>query len=161
MRTFARAALAVALATCAGCIAVADEDRQPPPAPEPTAAPAGAALDARLAVERPEPIPTGRNPFRFGPTGDATAARATPAPLPPPDGLPELPLPIVRPPLKLLGIVTLADGARVAVLRVGADLVLAREGEAAGNRFRVFRVAESAVELTDAVGERPIRLELP
>ena len=159
MRTFALAAIAAALAVCTACGAAADADRQPPPGPRP-ATPEGAALEARLAVERPELVPSGRNPFRFGPA-TAAAARAARGPLPPPDGLPELPLPIVTPPLKLLGIATLADGARVAVLRVGADLVLAREGETVGNRFRVGRVADTAVELTDAVGERLVRLDLP
>ena len=161
MRALVLAAIAAAFATCSGCSAAADADRQPPPRPRPAAPPAGAGLEARLAVERPEPAASGRNPFRFGSTAVAGTGRAAPAPLPPPDGLPELPLPIVTPPLKLLGIATLADGARVAVMRVGADLVLAREGETVGNRFRVGRVADTAVELTDTLGDRPVRLVLP
>jgi hypothetical protein len=162
VRTFALAAIAAALAACSACSAAADADRQPPPGPQPVVTPAGASLEARLTVERPAPAPSGRNPFRFGhAAAAAAAARGAQVRLPPPDGLPELPLPIVTPPLKLLGIAKLTDGARVAVLRVGADLVFAREGETVGNRFRVGRVADSAVELTDAVGDRLVRLDLP
>jgi hypothetical protein len=72
-----------------------------------------------------------------------------------------LPLPIAAPPLKLLGIATLADGARVAMLRVGADLVLAREGETVAGRYLVKAVSDDGVDLTDAIGERPVRLDLP
>jgi hypothetical protein len=89
------------------------------------------------------------------------ARMANQPPLPPPDGLPMLPLPLATPPLRLLGFVTLTDGARVAVLTVGGDLVMARVGEVIARRFRVVEIGEQAVELTDAVGERPVRLSLP
>ena len=161
MRTIALATIAAALATSSACSAAADADRQPPPRPQPEETRSGAALEARLTAERPEPVHSGRNPFRFDAAAAAAGRPAAQAPLPPPDGLPELPLPIVTPPLKLLGIVTETDGTRVAVLRVGADLVLARQGETVGHRFRVGRVADTAVELTDAVGDRLVRLDLP
>jgi hypothetical protein len=82
-------------------------------------------------------------------------------PLPPPDGLPEVPLPIAAPPLRLLGIATRADGSRVAVMLVGGDLVLARQGERLASRYTVEAIGDESVELTDAVGERPMRLDLP
>jgi hypothetical protein len=81
--------------------------------------------------------------------------------LPPPEGLPELPLPLASPALKLIGVATLADGARVAMLRVGADLVLAREGETIAGRYLVKAVEDESVDLTDAIGDRPVRLDLP
>jgi hypothetical protein len=72
-----------------------------------------------------------------------------------------LPLPLAQPPLRLLGLVTLKDGAKVAVLSIGGDLVMARTGELLAGRFSVGPIGEDAVELTDSVGERRIRLALP
>ena len=121
----------------------------------------------RLDVARSEPIAaatSGRNPFKFGGARQAGGASARPAdqpPLPPPDGLPMLPLPLATPPLRLLGFVTMADGARVAVVTVGGDLVMARVGEVLARRFRVVEIGAETVALTDAVGERPVRLSLP
>jgi hypothetical protein len=145
-------------ASAAACDAVADRPaaRNPPPGP----APAAESLDQRLnAGERPAPVPSSRNPFRFG-AGEAGRPRAG-RPLPPPEGLPELPLPIAAPPLRLLGIVTRDDGSRVAVVMVGGDLVLAGQGERLANRYTVASIGAESVELTDAVGERPMRLVLP
>jgi hypothetical protein len=117
------------------------------------------AIDAQAAFSPPT-----RNPFRFGGSRQAEGAgqsRSARAPLPPPDGLPVLPLPLAQPPLRLLGLITLTDGTRVAVVSVGTDLVMARVGEVLAGRFRVDRIGEEAVDLTDAVGERPMRLALP
>ena len=83
------------------------------------------------------------------------------APLPPPDGLPELPLPLAQPPLRLLGLVTFADGGKVAVISVGGDLLMARVGEVVASRFRVQGIDQDGVDLVDAVGDRPVRLALP
>jgi hypothetical protein len=108
--------------------------------------------------------PPARNPFRFpgsGQTDGVGAGRSARAPLPPPEGLPVLPLPLAQPPLRLLGFVTLTDGTKVAVLSVGSDLVMARVGEVVAARFRVVSIVDDAVDLTDAVGERPMRLALP
>jgi hypothetical protein len=113
-------------------------------------------------TEATEPTMPRRNPFMFGTRHATDRARMTAqAPLPPPDGLPMLPLPLATPPLRLLGFVTLTDGARVAVLTVGSDLVMARVGEVVARRFRVVEIGEQTVALTDAVGERPVRLSLP
>ena len=108
-------------------------------------------------------LPPTRNPFRFAGSGqvEAGSGRSARTPLPPPDGLPVLPLPLAQPPLRLLGFVTLTDGTKVAVLSIGSDLVMARVGEVLAGRFRVAQIGEDAVELTDAVGDRPIRLALP
>ena len=108
--------------------------------------------------------PPTRNPFRFagsGQAGGTSSGRSARAPLPPPDGLPVLPLPLAQPPLRLLGFVTLTDGTKVAVLSIGSDLVMARVGDVLAGRFRLAQIGDDAVELTDAVGDRPIRLALP
>ncbi len=111
----------------------------------------------------PVALAAGRNPFRFGPKGtigNRGSGSALP-PLPPPDGLPELPLPIARPALRLLGLVTTEDGQTVAVINMGSDLVLVRKGEQFGRRFSLTSIADDAVELSDAIGNQPIRLTLP
>jgi hypothetical protein len=104
-----------------------------------------------------------RNLFRFGHAvgGSAAATRRALPPLPPAEGLPLLPLPLAQPPLRLLGVVTLTNGTRMAVISVGSDLILAQAGEVLAGRFRVGRIGEDAVELNDAVGDRLVRLALP
>jgi hypothetical protein len=145
-------------AAAAGCDAAAN--RPAPRTPVPATAPATDTFDGRLAVrERPVPVSSNRNPFRFG--ASVGGGRAGGRPLPPPEGLPELPLPIAAPPLRLLGIATHSDASRVAVMMVGGDLVLAREGERLASRYTVTAIGDESVELTDAVGERPVRLDLP
>jgi hypothetical protein len=153
-----RALLAVLVgAAAAGCDAVADR----PAARTSSTAPAPAeTFDQRLTSrEQPAPLSSNRNPFRF--SAAQPAGRPAVRPLPPPDGLPELPLPIAAPPLRLLGIATQTDGSRVAVMLIGGDLVLARQGERLASRYTVTAIGDESVELTDAVGERPLRLDLP
>lgn len=112
---------------------------------------------------RPAMTAAVRNPFRFGTAVNSPAAvsRRAVSPLPPPEGLPLLPLPLAQPPLRLLGLVKLTNGTKVAVISVGSDLILAQSGDLLAGRFRVGRVGEDLVELTDAVGDRHIRLALP
>ena len=154
-----RALLAVLVgAATAGCDAVPErpDSRARSTAPPPPAE----AFDERLASrEQPPPVSSNRNPFRFG-VGDE-ARRPAVRPLPPPDGLPEVPLPLAAPPLRLLGVATRTDGSRVAVMLVGGDLVLARQGERLASRYTVAAIGDESVELTDAVGERLMRLDLP
>lgn len=158
--------LVVAIAMTAG---VACQGRGPAPVAAPVAAAAPAASE-ELPTERLRRGMSGpgaateaaRNPFRFG--GGPPARRPGAGPLPPlpaADELPELPLPLAAPPLTLLGVATETGGARVAMLRVGGDLVLARPGEVLAARYRVVAVGEEAVDLVDAVGDRPLRLVLP
>lgn len=97
----------------------------------------------------------------FGAVGSGGRRTDREAPLPPPDGLPVLPLPLPQPALRLRGVITLGDGSRIAAITVGNDLVLARQGEVLAGRFRVGPISDQAVDLTDAVGDRPIRLALP
>ena len=108
-------------------------------------------------------VEVGRNPFRFsakGTTGSTGSARSLP-PLPPPEGLPELPLPIARPALRLLGLVTTEDGQKVAVINMGSDLLLVKQGEQFGRRFSLTSIADDGVEVSDAIGNQQIRLTLP
>lgn len=117
-----------------------------------------------LGDARRAPVASGRNPFSFGRAGDGDGSRTTRpslAPLPPPDGLPVLPLPLAQPSLRLLGLVSFADGSKVAVIAVGSDLQMVRVGEVLANRFSVSAIDKDAVDLVDAVGDRPVRLSLP
>ena len=162
MRRLWLAAVAMAIGTACQ-EAPAGRPARPATAPRPPA-PADA-LEVRRLRATAAPVPAAeRNPFRFGDGGgggrDSGGDIAGP-PLPPPDGLPELPLPLAQPPLRLLGIATEAGGVRIAMIRVGADLALAREGEMLVNRYRVEQVTEDAVTLIDAVGGLPVRLALP
>jgi hypothetical protein len=66
--------------------------------------------------------------------------------------------------LKLIGIAE--DGAggalvRTAILSGLGDLVLAKEGEAVGSRYRVSRITSDSVELTDSSDLTTLRLGLP
>jgi hypothetical protein len=153
----------VVVAALVGVSAAACEagaDRPAPRNPPTASAPAAESLDQRLnAGDRPAPVASSRNPFRFA-VREAARPRAE-RPLPPAEGLPELPLPIATPPLRLLGIATRSDGSRVAVMLVGGDLVLARQGERLASRYTVSSIGDESVELTDALGERPMRLDLP
>jgi hypothetical protein len=70
--------------------------------------------------------------------------------------LPELPLHLPDSNVRLLGIVggDTADAGRTAILSVGGDLVLARNGETVAGRYRVVSVGEESVDLIDAVGNQ-------
>ena len=118
-------------------------------------------LQMPRARDVPPPARHPRNPFRFGARSVSGTPTHAAQPLPPADGLPLLPLPLAQPPLRLLGVVTLTGGTKLAVISVGSDVLLVRTGETLVSRFRVGQIGEDAVELTDAVGERPMRLALP
>jgi hypothetical protein len=145
---------------CGDRPAVTPRPRETPPA-EAASGPALLPYD-QGAAEQPSRAATPRNPFRFARRRAAARAEDAGPPLPPADGLPELPLPLAQPPLRLLGVVTTDKGQRIAVISVGADLVLARSGEQVAGRFAVTAIGEESVELTDALVEATvIRLELP
>ena len=143
-----------------GCRA---EPRQPEPPQRavPVRKPAteGAPVVERLhAWPKPPgsgPTPRQRNPFVFNVDTDAQATAA--APTLSTEALPELPLPLAQSNVRLLGIAggDTVDGGRTAILTVGGDLVLAREGETIAGRYRVVSVGEESVDLIDAVGNQP------
>ncbi len=158
-----RAALGVWLlaATACGEPRAASGPPLAKPAPGRAAAESPIGRLERGLAARPDPAGSPRNPFRFGGSDARGSGRSALPPLPPADSLPELPLPLAQPSLRLLGVSTLDDGTRVASILVGRDLVLAREGETLADRFRIGLVTDDAVEVIDAVGDRPMRLSLP
>jgi Tfp pilus assembly protein PilP len=106
------------------------------------------------------PPTRGRNPFAFGSSVPGQPGAGAPS-MPDASTLPEAPLPLPEPDLKLLGIAADAKTGRTAVISAAGDLVLAKEGETIAERYRVTRVGEDAVDLVDAVGNRPLQLKLP
>jgi len=168
MLSVTRAVLAVAIVSMGCGPSPVGRGASPPASARQTSASHAPIEEPVLRLTRPAPPPidvaSGRNPFRFAEKpaerNGFAATRKLP-PLPPPDGLPELPLPIVRPPLRLLGIVTTADGQRVAVIAIGSDLTLVRKGERFGGRFSVTSISDEAVDVSDAVANQPVRLALP
>jgi hypothetical protein len=116
----------------------------------------------RPTARRPGPPPIrGRNPFTFG-SAAAEAPTSSLPPLPPPEGLPELPLPLPQPAVRLLGITTGREQppVRTAVLSVAGELVLAKVGDAVAGRYRVESIGDDAVELLDPSVQDRLRLPL-
>jgi len=152
-------------AALGGCVAEpgAPPIRRDVAASRATPARAGAVEPIR-SVERQVAAPPvhGRDPFAFGMTQAVRLDPKTLPPLPPPDGLPELPLPVVGPPVRLIGIITSREqpSVRTAVLSVGADLVLARVGDAVAVRYKVEAISDDGVSLVDAAAEEHVRLPL-
>ena len=68
-------------------------------------------------------------------------------------------MPLSGPPVRLLGIAE-DKATRTAVLSVGGDLVLAKEGDQVAGHFQVVRITQDSVELSDSAGSSPIRLAL-
>jgi hypothetical protein len=122
------------------------------------AAPVVERLHTWAQPRTPGPTPRQRNPFVFG--GATDAQRTAVAPGLSAEALPELPLPLPDSNVRLLGIAggETANAGRTAVLSVGDDLVLAREGETIAGRFRVVSVGEESVDLIDTVGNQPRHL---
>jgi hypothetical protein len=156
-------------AALAGCV--------PEPAPPPVRRDVAAshstparpgAVEPIRAVERQVVAPPvhGRDPFAFGMTQPVRLDPKALPPLPPPDGLPELPLPMVGPmvgpPIRLIGIITSRERppVRIAALSVGADLVLAHVGDAVAIRYKVEAISDDGVSLVDAAAEEHVRLPL-
>jgi hypothetical protein len=155
-------AMGVALA---GCVA----DPAPPPvkrdvvASRSTPAPLSAVESIRSVERRVVAPPVhGRDPFAFGMTPALRIDPKTLPPLPPPDGLPELAMPVVGPQVRLLGIITGRETppVRTAVLSVGAELVLAHVGDAVAARYKVEEISDDGVSLVDAAAEEHVRLPL-
>jgi hypothetical protein len=113
---------------------------------------------------RPEPAPRGpiRNPFRF---------RTAPIPAAPPPvavspGMPALENQVPRPSLTLAGIAEDPgpEGTlRTAIISGSGQLFLAKQGETVADRgitYRVERIVEDSVELTDLRDGTTLRLTL-
>jgi hypothetical protein len=50
---------------------------------------------------------------------------------------------------------------RTAILSMGGELLLVKEGEQVGGRYRLATIDADAVELEDAVESRTVRIVLP
>lgn len=150
--------LVSATAACSPDVGPETTVRRPVPGQPVAEAPVVTTLDASA---RTDPAPAiQRNPFQFERGSAGGDAPSDPRDLPPAEMLPELPLPIPQPPLRLLGVAT-EDNVRVAILSVGGDLVFARVGDRLANRFEVAGISADAVDLIDDIGQQPMRLALP
>ena len=157
--------LAVAMGVAlAGCVA----EPAPPPirrdVARPRSSPERAGVEPIRPIDRQHVVPPvhGRDPFAFGMTQALRIDPKTLPPLPPPEGLPELAMPVVGPQVRLLGIITGRETppVRTAVLSVGAELVLAHVGDAVAVRYKVDEISDDGVSLVDAAAEEHLRLPL-
>ncbi|HEX2309220.1 MAG TPA: hypothetical protein VHH91_00765 [Vicinamibacterales bacterium] len=136
-----------------------------PPAGTPTIV-APIALEA-LRAAPPDPIGSGRNPFRFqqhsapteegggggGPVREPAEPMAQ-APPPPPPGPPPIPL-------RFIGIVDeTRRHLKLAVLSDGRNVFYGREGDIIEGRYRIVRIGLESIEMThvDGRGQQTIRL---
>ncbi len=121
---------------------------------------------AALTASREGPGGAARNPFRFQPKVVAPAPRPLVTPQPvsetprfpaPPPGPPPVP-PI---PLKLIGVLERADGAKWAVLSDGKSGPLyGKDGDIVDGRYLIVKIGTESIEMTyaDGRGRQVIRL---
>ena len=112
---------------------------------------------AALGQEQPEPVDTGRDPFRFGAApgaprpGGTPATGAVPVLGPAAPGLPAGPIEPPGPPpivLKFIGFAKQGTAGRLyAVLRDDRGIYYGAEGDVVEGRYRILRVTTDAVEI--------------
>jgi hypothetical protein len=110
-----------------------------------------------------EPPARTRNPFTFGTEQPASGHAGPLPPLPPPEGLPELPLPLpATPAIRLIGLAAGRESppVRMAILNVNDDLVLAHVGDTILGRFLLVRISDDAVELHDTASGESLTIAL-
>jgi hypothetical protein len=143
----------------------------PAPAPERTRV-RPLMLLSRPEVEPLKPIhsrpskPPGRtrNPFTFGTEQPMERHTGPLPPLPPPEGLPELPLPLpAAPAIRLIGLAAGRETppVRMAILNVNDDLVLAHVGDTILGRYTLVGIGDEAVELRDSASNETFTVALP
>jgi len=143
----------------------------PAPAPQRTSA-RPLMLLSRPEVEPLKPIhsrpsePPGRtrNPFTFGSEQPIERHTGPLPPLPPPEGLPELPLPLpAAPAIRLIGLAAGPETppVRMAILNVNDDLVLAHVGDTILERYTLVRIGDDVVELRDSASNETFTVALP
>jgi hypothetical protein len=121
-----------------------------------------------LAAARPEPVTSGRNPFRVEAARPAPRSPApdvdrpiTFSPAPAANTSATGP-PSVRPiPLKFIGLVNRsADQLRIAILSDGRFVHYGRAGDIVDGRYRIVRIGEESIELehVDGRGRQTLRL---
>jgi hypothetical protein len=119
-----------------------------------------------LQAERPQPDDSvTRNLFRFGrppaPPPREAPPPSTAAPPPPPPRPTAPPAPTVPPiPLRFIGVMTLANGTRIASLKDDRDVYFGAEGAEILGRYKILRVGEDSIEVAylDGRGRQTIRL---
>lgn len=114
-----------------------------------------------------EQVSGARNPFAFG------VPPAPPRPPAPPPAPPRAPVETPRPtapttptrppvPVKFLGFaeVVAGDAGKVVSLKVGDEVVMAREGDLVDGRYRLVKIGLESIEMTyaDGQGRTTIRL---
>jgi hypothetical protein len=155
---------ATAIVALGACRAEVSSVRSAAPAPaQPQQRPAAAVERVRdwTLPKRPAPTTRNRNPFKFGNAVSGASSDAPVAPGVSPDALPELPLPLPASDLRLIGIAGADDDhGFTAIVTVGNELVLAREGDTITDRYRVIRVGEDSLDVIDAVGNQPRHLSI-
>jgi hypothetical protein len=122
-------------------------------------------LDA-LDSERPGPVSTHRDLFRFKAKAPAAVQRPGPSPLGPGGGAapptgPPGPPPLPAIPYKFTGLVEGRSAKKIAVLSDGRGMpVHGREGDIIDGRFRIVRIGVESVEMEylDGRGRQTIRL---
>jgi hypothetical protein len=127
----------------------------------------GVELDA-LHTERPEPVESRRNPFRFSQrTSPASSSQSSQpagsvhqiAPPPLPSG-PVEPLPPPRIPLKFIGLMESGKAGKYAILSDGRGLpIYGKEGQVIEGRYRILRIGVESIDLAylDGRGRQTIR----
>lgn len=167
IRPILLSALAAGVTAAAGCAGDSSPDAVPPRTAPTETAPSPSPIErlSSMHARVPAPADTRRNPFEFGANNargrSGAGSRAGEAGDPP-----ELPMPLPRPQIRLLGIAT-DEGdekepfKRTAVLDVGGELVLASPGTVLAGRFRLVEVGEREVEIVDEVDKSVERLPLP
>jgi len=119
-------------------------------------------LHDRLSVVLAPP-PVMRNPFQFSrrapaPAATVHVAREPEAPPPPAVAV------SAPPPITFLGVAEDTAGtnpARTAILSFGGDLLLVKEGELIGDRYRLTKIGSDVIELQDSKDSRTFRIVLP
>lgn len=114
-----------------------------------------------LKAERPKPDGANRNLFRFRtapapPKGSAPPVEPTapPKPIAPPaSGVPPIPL-------KFIGVMTMPDGKKQAILRDDRGVYYGPEGAEIDGRYKILRIGEESIEMAylDGKGRQTLRL---
>jgi hypothetical protein len=122
------------------------------------------ALEA-LRAAPPDPIASGRNPFRFQQQSAPTEEGGGGGPVREPAGqVVQAPQPAPGPPPIPLRFIGIVDEARrhlkLAVLSDGRNVFYGREGDIIEGRYRIVRIGLESIEMThvDGRGQQTIRL---
>jgi len=107
-----------------------------------------------------------RNPFQFSTRApDATVRVAREPGAREPEARAPSAVAVTAPPaITLLGVAEDTAGtnpARTAILSFGGDLLLVKEGELIGDRYRLTKISPDVIELQDSTDSHTFRIVLP